>query len=326
MDTERTRAPGRGRILRYTADLRSIGFVAIYYSVIVAGFVLPFTWVTASLLTIAACHWAFACGVVTHNSVHTPVFYRRWMNSAFQVLLTMTYGHPVSSYVPGHNLSHHRYMQTDKDLMRTSKARFRWNLLNQLLFGWIVGPVIFKGNIDYVKRMRTRRPRWFRQWCIEFGFYVAYLVLTFGIAIATDWRKFLFYVMIPHQFAAWGIMGTNFFQHDGTDSKSPYNHSRNFTGKIVNWLIVNNGYHGIHHMHPTLHWSLAPAVHAKELAPHIDPALEQTNFVGWLFRAYIWPGKRLNFDGTPVVLPPPEPDGEWIDAQEPPSLVAAPAE
>ena len=35
----------------------------------------------------------------------------------------------------------------------------------------------------------------------------------------------------------------------------------------MNWFTFNNGYHGIHHMKPGLHWSLAPEVHAKELAP-----------------------------------------------------------
>ena len=46
------------------------------------------------------------------------------------VLLTISYGHPSSTYVPGHNLSHHKYTQSEKDFMRTSKVNFKWNLLN----------------------------------------------------------------------------------------------------------------------------------------------------------------------------------------------------
>ena len=38
---------------------------------------------------------------------------------------------PVSMFVPGHNLSHHKYLQKPKDRMRTDKLRFRWNLLNR---------------------------------------------------------------------------------------------------------------------------------------------------------------------------------------------------
>lgn len=55
------------------------------------------------------------------------------------VILTLSYGHPSSSYVPGHNLSHHKYTQTTKDFMRTSKVKYRWNFLN----GYIKIPTSF---------------------------------------------------------------------------------------------------------------------------------------------------------------------------------------
>ena len=52
----------------------------------------------------------------------------------WQALLSLTYGHTVSTYVPGHNLSHHKYTQQPKDVMRTTKLRFNWNLWNGLFF------------------------------------------------------------------------------------------------------------------------------------------------------------------------------------------------
>lgn len=84
--------------------------------------------------TILTCWFSFFGAVATHNTVHSPVWKSRTMNRLFQVVLTLTYGHPVSAYVPGHNLSHHKYTQSRKDVMRTSKVRFRWNLLNGLFF------------------------------------------------------------------------------------------------------------------------------------------------------------------------------------------------
>ena len=107
-------------------------------------------------------------------------------------------------------------------------------------------------------------------------------------------------------------MGINFVQHEGVQPGHQYNHSRNFTGKVINWFAFNNGYHGIHHDHPGLHWSLLPEVHAKEIAPFIDPRLDQRSLLVYCFKAYIFPGKRLNFDGTPVVLGPPREDEPWI--------------
>ncbi len=311
-------------MLRYTADLRTLAFVGTYYTLIALAIGLAMPWWGSATLCVVLCFLSFFCAVMTHNTIHTPLFKNRTLNKLFQVVLSPTYGHPVSMFVPGHNLSHHKYVQTPKDRMRTDKLRFRWNLMNQVFFHAVVGGTIFKDNAEYVKLMRTKNPKWFRQFMYELTFYVFFLIATFvafyfmwGLADAS-WKWVLF-VFLPHQYAAWGIMGINFVQHDGTDPEHKYNHSRNFTGKLVNWFTFNNGYHGIHHEHPGLHWSLAPEVHAKEYAPHIDPRLDRKALLPFLFTQYIYPGIRMRYDGTPVVLGPPREDEPWV-----PGAVAAP--
>ncbi|MCS6858416.1 MAG: fatty acid desaturase [Sandaracinaceae bacterium] len=309
-------------MLRYAADVRTLAFVAFYYLLILAAIFTPLWWPHVPwwltlLHVIITCFFSFFCAVITHNTVHCPVFKSRTLNRLFQIVLTPCYGHPVSMYVPGHNLSHHKYTQTPKDRMRTDKARFRWNLLNQLFFSFIVGPAIFKDNLEFARVMRKRNPRWFRQLLYETGFYLFFLVSTLGAFIwvsgfASGIWRWLIFVVLPHQYAAWGIMGINYVQHDGTDPDHPYNHSRNFTGKIVNWFTFNNGYHAVHHHYPGLHWSLAPEVHAREYAPHIDPRLDQKSLLVYLFKQFIYPGKRTRYDGTPVVLGPPREDEPWI--------------
>jgi fatty acid desaturase len=302
-------------MLRFAADRRTLAFVGTYYLLIGLAFTLPFAWSTWVPLAVLLCFLSFFCAVITHNTVHTPVFRNRELNRLFQVFLSLTYGHPVSMFVPGHNLSHHKYLQTPKDRMRTDKMRFRWNLLNQLFFNFAVGPAIFKDNAAYVKAMRVKRPVWYRQFVLEMSVYVAFLIFTLALSFAIDGIvpvRFLVFVMIPHQYAVWGIAGINFVQHDGTDPEHPYNHSRNFTGRVVNWFTFNNGFHGIHHEHPGLHWSLARAAHDKEYGPHIDPRLDQKSLLAYCWRAYVWPGKRLRFDGTPVVLGPARQDEDWI--------------
>lgn len=37
-----------------------------------------------------------------------------------------------------------------------------------------------------------------------------------------------------------------------------WNGARNFVGPVINYLTFNNGYHTIHHMYPTMHWSRLP--------------------------------------------------------------------
>jgi len=304
-------------MLRYSADLRTIAFVFTYYALIAVAITVALpTWAFFPLMAVI-CFLSFFCAVITHNTVHVPVFRSRVLNQIFQLLLTPTYGHPVSMFVPGHNLSHHKYLQTPKDRMRTDKMRFRWNLLNQLFFNVAVGPAIFKDNAAYARVMRTKRPRWYSQLMMELAFYALFLVATVAGMIATwgfaaGMTRWIMFVFIPHQYGVWGIAGINFVQHDGCDPDHPYNHSRNFTGKLVNWFTFNNGFHGIHHQRPTLHWSLTPEAHEKEMVPNMDARLNLTALLPFLFTQYIFPGRRMRYDGTPVVVGPAIADEDWV--------------
>ena len=296
-------------MLRYRADIKTLIFVAIYFGLVAVQWVYaPRHLALAIPLLVLTCWFSFFGAVATHNTVHAPVFHQRWANRLFQVALTLTYGHPVSAYVPGHNLSHHKHTQSRKDVMRTTKVAYRWNLLNGLLFMSRVGKDIFFADMRYFKAMYRRNPPWFRQMIFEAVVFIGAM----AALIALDYKKFLLYVLVPHQYAAWGIITMNLLQHDGCDENSEYNHSRNFVGKLVNWFIYNNGFHSIHHHHPGLHWSLAPEAHAREIAPHIHPNLDQKSLLAYLWRTFGWPGKRETFDGKPYTPPAEGPDEEWI--------------
>lgn len=298
--------------LRYRADVRSLAFILGSLGVQAVGFVwLPESWWARIAWCALACQTSFVCAVIAHNTLHCPMFTSKGANRGVQYLLSLATGDAVSSFVPGHNLGHHTHLQTAKDTMRTSKLRFRWNLLNQLLFMFVVGGALVKHTYRYVWSMRSRRPKWFRQFVSEMVLLVAvyaYLVIAFGFL------PFLLYAFIPHSYASWGIIGINFVQHDGCDPEHPVNHSRNFVGRLVNWWTFNNGYHGIHHMHPSLHWSLLPQAHARELSPTIHESLEQRSLIRYCIKAYIWPGRRLTYTGEPLMLPPPIPDESWVPA------------
>lgn len=300
-------------MLRYSADLRTLFFVALYFGT------LAFLWIaTPSELGAVDLRWAipaylvlmvtsFQGAVSTHNAVHCPIFKQRSLNKVWQVVLTLTYGHPVSSYVPGHNLSHHKHTQSRRDVMRTTKARFRYNLLNLLFFMLACVPSIMRADSSYAKAMRTRHPKWFRQLVIEGVALWAVQIALFVV----DWRKALLLWVIPHLYAQWGIVTMNLLQHDGCDETSAYDHSRNFVGKVVNWFTFNNGFHTIHHMKPGLHWSLAPAAHAQLVAPHIHPNLDQPSLVAYLFRTFVL-SQRRTYDGKPYAPTYDGPDEEWI--------------
>jgi fatty acid desaturase len=297
-------------MLRYAADRRTLLFMCVFAALSLGGWVLDPGGPLAVAWVVLTCLSSFTCAVIAHNTVHTPVFTRRWMNRVFQVWLSLSYGFPVSEFVPGHNLSHHRFMQHREDVMRTTKVDTGWNLLNFLLFFFAVAPGVTIGNYRYQAAMKTRLPAWNRQFQVE-------ILAVWGVKatlLLLDWRKALLFYIVPHLFAMWGITTMNFLQHDGTDPEHPVNHSRNFVGGVVNWFTFNNGYHGVHHDQPGLHWSLTPRAHAERFHPTIHPALEQPSLFGYMFAAFIYPGKRLTYDGKPVVIVSEGPDADWVAA------------
>lgn len=298
-------------MLRFKADYRTLAFIALYFIFALLPWILWDQLNSWEILffVLINCYLSFTCAVIVHNVIHVPIFYKNYINRVFQALLSLTYGHPVSAYVPGHNFSHHKYTQTSKDAIRTSKARFSLNILNQITFFFLMSSSILRDEIRFAKKARLHRPAWFRQYLFE-------LVLVFGIkiiALLINWKCFLLFMLLPHQYAAWGIVGTNYFQHDGCDETHEFNHSRNFTGTWFNWLMFNNGYHGAHHMKPNLHWSLLPEFHAKNISPYIHPNLDRKDFLSYLFTTHIYPAKRVDYLGNPIVLKPEMPDEDWVN-------------
>ncbi|BDS14962.1 fatty acid desaturase family protein [Aureispira anguillae] len=301
-------------LLRYKADYRTLVFVAAYYIIAYGGFITYMlnpelrTWTVMAPWVIVTAFSSFACAVIVHNTIHAPIFHKKSHNKWFQFVLSLAYGYSVSAYVPGHNFSHHKEVQSDKDNMRTSKARFKWHFLNQLLFFFIVTPDLLKAEKKFVAKMKKDKRDWYNQWLAEM---ILVNVVRIGL-LFVNFPAALLFIWGPHIYAAWGIVGTNVWQHDGCDIEDKYNHSRTFTGGLLNFFLFNNGYHGAHHDRPSMHWSLLPAYHEKNIAPYIHPNLNQKNMITYLVKAYIYPGKRVNYDGSPYVLEPAVPDVDWV--------------
>jgi fatty acid desaturase len=92
--------------LKMAADIRTIAIVSTYF-ILTA---LAWSWHEqlgrlGSTVAVWVLMWFSFCGATTvHNTMHCAMFKSRHINKVFQVILSHTYGHPVSSYVPGHNL------------------------------------------------------------------------------------------------------------------------------------------------------------------------------------------------------------------------------
>lgn len=253
--------------------------------------------------------------------MHCRMFKKPKTNKLFQCILSLTYGHPVTSYVPGHNQSHHKYTQHPEDVMRTTKLRYSWHLLNGLFFQQSVAAAVLKNDFKYIAIQSVQNRIYFTQAIKEFWVVGLVTVALF----AMDWQKCLLYYYVPHMFAQWGIVSINVIQHDGCDvvpageatsghKVSNMNLSRNLTGWALNYFTMNNGYHSIHHFYPTMHWSHYKEAHEVMIKPYIHPNLDHESLVKYCYTTFISPGVRVRYDGGEIKeLAQPEPaDIEWI--------------
>lgn len=287
-------------MLRHRADLRSLAFVAIEAALIALAMSTELSFVVAALVFTAICIGFFSAAISAHNAMHAPIFHSRALNRVWQAILSVAMGHPVSAFVPAHNASHHRHLQTTRDVLRTTEVRYTHNGLNLLSYTMRTARHMLATDVAYYKAMARKRSPWFGQLCVE----IAAVVLFFAVMLWIDWQRALVFVVVPSQIGLRMIVSLGYPQHDGTDPTSRFNHSRNFTGALFNFIAFNNGFHGVHHARPGLHWSEAPRAHAETFVPHVHPALDQPSMLRFYFVAYVWPAHRVRFDGAPIVLPP----------------------
>jgi fatty acid desaturase len=272
--------PGARLPLRFAADRRSLAFLALFYGLVVVQWL---GWARHGTLWGATALLAFVACIVKHNHVHCRTF-RDWRwNVGLDHALGLATGHPTSAIVTPHNVRHHRHNQTDRDWVRCSLVRFRWNWLNLACFAVVSVWTMRREKGGDLAAWRRRRPRLYRQAIVER--VVLYTVA--GGLLGLDWRATLAYLVGPWLVAQWALVTINLLQHQDCDPTSALDHSRNVTGRLVNWLLLNNGFHTAHHVRPALHWSRLPAFHQAHLAPRIRPGLSQRSLAVAVWRQFV---------------------------------------
>jgi fatty acid desaturase len=239
------------------------------------------------LCFVSTCALSFLTAVVMHHHMHQGIFRARWLNLAFRCVLSFGLLFPASSLIPVHNLVHHHFDDDGQpDWAASEHVAFRWNLLNLLHFPNVAGTYSFTGMQRWARLAGRREFR--RQLAVE-------QAVAFGgtaVLLALDFWTALFFVVLPQLWGARSFLRINILQHDGCDVRSEWNHSRNFTGRVFNWLLCNDGFHTIHHNRAGLHWVELQEAHAREVAPRIDPTLEEPSMLRYLLRTYLWNLRR----------------------------------
>lgn len=266
-------------LVRHPTEWRQVGIVVAYQALLMAMIFVPAA--RHPLVLVPAFLLSFLNAVVIHNHMHRGIFKSHQLNMIWRSVLSFGALYPASANVPSHNLVHHHFGDDGQpDWADPQHVRFRWNLLNLIHFPNIAGPNTFAGVGKWAAT--TKQASFGRQYLTEsvvaFGLTGAFLLYDFWPALC--------FLVLPQFYGARCILRINLIQHDRTDTTSEWNHSRNFVGRAFNWIMCNNGYHTIHHNRAGLHWSELAEAHRREVAPRIDPSLDEPSMVLYLLRRY----------------------------------------
>jgi beta-carotene hydroxylase len=258
--------------LRYYEDIRSIFFLvllSILFFVQWTGMLQHWT------LFLMSCVFAFIACVIKHNHIHKGVFTNRYWNRALEYFLGFCTGQSTTSIIPVHNERHHAQNHSDQDFVRSTVVNFNINWMNLAVFFFVVVRLVHLNKSTDISIWRRKKPRLYLRIQRE-----RLIVLAFGgTLLFLDWKATLIYLCVPWIFAQWCIVSINLLQHQDCDHHSEYNHSRNITGSLSNWLFLNSGFHAAHHLRPTMHWSRLPRFHQDFVEPHMRPELNHRSLL-----------------------------------------------
>ncbi len=275
--------------LRFPADRRTALWAFVLFpAVALTPFVLPRAAVWTAPL---ALYVGFCAGVLAHNQNHCPTFSGRRANSFYAAWLSVFYGYPTFAWIPTHNRNHHKFRNRPGDATVTWRysKKNTWLVAATYFFVsayWQSAPIA-----AFVRRARSDDAGLYRQIVGQrltvAVAHLGFLALAVGVR---GWKVGLVTYASGFGTSAamglWGMMFMNYIQHVHCDPWSLHDHSRNFEGRLGNWLVFNNGLHTVHHEHPGAHWSRLPKLHAA-VAGEIHPDLRQPSLVGFCLRAYL---------------------------------------
>jgi fatty acid desaturase len=271
--------------LRHAADWRTL----VFLTALIALFVVQWTgWCRYWALLPLTCVLAFVACVAKHNHIHCRTFRRPGWNRGFEFLLSLGTGQSITAIIPVHNERHHAQSHTDEDCVRSTLVNHRWNWVNLMWFPFKAVWLVYRNKPADMARWRAQKASLYHRARQE-----RLLVLGLGLLLLVfDWRATLLYLGLPWVFGHWGIVTINLLQHQDCDHGSEYDHSRNVTGRALNWLCLNNGFHTAHHLRPALHWSRLPEWHERMVAPRMRADLNHTSLIWLVWKQFLSPARR----------------------------------
>jgi fatty acid desaturase len=273
---------------RYSADYRTLLWAFLMPVVALSQYARPDL---VAYLSPVSFYLAMCAGVMAHNHNHCPTFPSRRANTVFGCWLSVFYGYPTFGWIPTHNLNHHKLVNKAGDATITWRFTNRHNLLVAASYFFISAYYQSEPIKAYIRKARRNNRPLFRQILLQYAVWAGAHVLLIAVAIVLlgavgGLKAWVLAFGLPAFFALWTMMFFNYIQHVHTDPWSAHNHSRSFTGRLLNFLMFNNGLHTAHHEQAGAHWSTLRVLHAK-IENEIHPDLRPRSFWWFCFRSYV---------------------------------------
>ena len=254
---------GRGRLLRYSADIASVAYTVTTFSLHVA----VFLWASpsvAALCVVPLFLVSIPVAALGHHHQHLGVFRSRAMNRLYDLVLSLQTGVSPYGWVLHHNLGHHQNYLNQPPKLPSDESHWTnpdgstMSRLRYTLHLFLHHP------ID-ILRVGVKHPKILRAYLLMKA--ALYALVAFGVF----WNatNFLLAFFVPSMLTLLHTCWATHEHHAGHHADDHYSASVNREHKLFNVLSWNLGYHTAHHLRPGVHWSLLPEVH--ESIRHLIP-------------------------------------------------------
>lgn len=213
-----------------------------------------FSWWLALAYIALMTVWLDRFTLMLHCTSHRPLFNRRfrWLNQIIPWVIGPLFGQTPNSYFVHHMGMHHKEGNLLGDL--SSTMPYQRDRFSHWLHYW--GKFMSVGLFDLARyHRRNGRGKMVRKLLLgELSFWA----LCAGLAAVVSWQAALVVMLLPVFLIRTLMMAGNWGQHAFVDPDAPDN---DFQSSITcinsryNRRCFNDGYHIIHHLKPSLHYS-----------------------------------------------------------------------
>jgi len=264
-------ASGKGTILRYKADRRSVTFTLTLFVLHLIPFFLAPAWVAALCLIPLAVGSMFIAPI-NHHHQHFNTFHSVWLNRVYELVLSLQTGISPYGWVLHHNLGHHRNYLNQRPHAQPDESK--WTRKDGSQMGRVEYTIdlVLNHQID-ILQVGRRYPKYLR----AFLLMKIPLWTLLGLALYINPVNALLIFLIPSFIALCHTSWATYEHHAGCYPTDHYDASVNRTSRLYNYLTCNLGYHTAHHKRPGVHWSLLPKLH-EEIEDRIPKEMILTTF------------------------------------------------